>query len=218
MSQHLKLIDVSVPMRVNMPEWENDNLFRFEPFLRTPGDLVNVTKVTFSTHTGTHVDAPWHFVDGGRKLDEIPLADWNGPAVVVDCRHLDSDITANDLERLAIPGGTDKLVFKTRNSDIWRTSPEGFVSNYIALEPSGAEWIVEHGIRLVAIDYLSIGATDTTGTVTHITLLKANVLIVEGLDLGDVDAGDYELLCFPMPLAGADGAPARVALRRIGTL
>lgn len=207
------LIDISVPMRERMPQWDGEEIYRFEPLSRTPVDVVNVSKVTFTTHTGTHVDSSWHFIHGGRKLDEIPLADWNGPAVVVDCRHLSADITADDLERLNIPVGTQKLIFRTTNSDIWRTRPEGFTSGYVALAPSGATWVVEHGIKLVGIDYLSIGAVDDSGVDTHLILLGSQTLIVEGLDLEGVAAGEYDLLCFPMHIAGSDGAPARVALR-----
>lgn len=213
MSQQDDLIDVSVPMRVRMPQWAGEEIYSFEPLSRTPGDVVNVSKVTFTTHTGTHVDSSWHFIHGGRKLDEIPLADWNGPVVVVDCRHLTADITADDLNQLNIPTDATKLIFRTTNSDIWRNQPEGFTPEYIALSPSGATWVVEHGIKLVGIDYLSIGAADDSGVDTHLILLGSQILIVEGLDLEGVDAGNYDLLCFPLHIAGADGAPARVALR-----
>lgn len=213
MSQGDNLIDVSVPMRERMPQWDGEDIFSFEPLSRTPEAVVNVSKVTFTTHTGTHVDSSWHFIHGGRKLDEIPLEDWNGPAVVVDCRHLQEDITADDLNQLDIPVGTTKLIFRTTNSDIWRTHPEGFTPDYIAVAPSGATWVVEHGIKLVGIDYLSIGAANESGVDTHLILLGSQILIVEGLDLEGVAAGHYDLVCFPLHIAGADGAPARVALR-----
>lgn len=210
-----EILDVSVPMQQGMPQWDGEDVLRLAPMLQTPADQVNVTRITMTTHTGTHVDAPRHFVHDGKKLDEIPLDRWVGPAVVVDCTHLEHDISGDDLERLNVPAGTTRLIFKTRNSDLWKQQPETFVRDYIALAPSGAEWVVEHQIRLVGIDYLSIGSVHDDGVECHLTLLLNEVLIVEGLNLSQVPAGPYELLCLPMPVAGSDGAPARVALRAL---
>lgn len=210
-----EILDVSVQMREGMAQWDGEEIYAFEPLMRTPDDTVNVTRLTMSTHTGTHVDAHWHFVNDGRKLDEIPLDRWIGPAVVVDCTHLDRDITADDLDAIDVPANTTRLLFKTKNSDFWQLKPREFVRDYVALSPSGAEWVVERQIRLVGIDYLSIGSVDDDGVECHLTLLRNDVLIVEGLDLSLAPAGFYELLCFPMPVAGADGAPARVALRAL---
>jgi arylformamidase len=210
-----EILDVSIQMREGMPQWDGEEVYAFEPLMRTPEDDVNVTRLTMSTHTGTHVDAHWHFVNEGRKLDEIPLDRWIGPAVVVDCTHLDRDITAEDLDAIDVPANTTRLLFRTKNSDLWKLKPMEFVRDYVALSPSGAEWVVERQIRLVGIDYLSIGSVDEEGAECHLTLLRNDVLIVEGLDLSLAPAGFYELLCFPMPVASADGAPARVALRAL---
>lgn len=208
-----EIIDVSVFLQPSMPQWAGEELAAAEPLLRTPADEVNVTLLTMTTHTGTHVDAPRHFIDGGKTLDQFPLDRWVGPCVVIDFTGLNADITANDLQQANVPTDATRLVFKTRNSGIWRTHAAGFFEGFIALAPSGARWVVEHQIRLVAIDYLSIGAVNHEGSETHTTLLGNDVLIVEGLDLTNVTAGNYELLCFPLNVPNVDGAPARVALR-----
>lgn len=210
-----EILDVSVPMREHMPQWDGEDILRTDPIERTPEDLVNVTRLTLTTHTGTHVDAPRHFVHEGKALDEIALDRWVGPALVVDCTSLHRDITGEDLDGLDIPAGTTRLIFKTRNSELWEAQPQTFVFNYIALAPSGAQWVVNRQIRLVGIDYLSIGSVDDDGVECHLMLLRNEVLIVEGLNLSQVQAGPYELLCFPLSIAGSDGAPARVALRAL---
>lgn len=208
-----KLIDVTVPMRPRMPQWDGEEVFAATPLSRTPDDVSNVLHLTMTSHTGTHVDAPRHFIHDGATLDQIPLDRWVGPCLVVDFAALDQDITADDLMLTEIPDGTERLIFKTRNSALWSSSPDAFVHDYIALAPSGAEWLVESNVGLLGIDYLSIGSVRPDGVETHLTLLGNGVVIVEGLNLSTVAAGHYELLCFPLNLAGSDGAPARVALR-----
>jgi arylformamidase len=209
-----EIIDITIQLREGMPQWAGEEIYQEEPLLRTPDDAVNVTRQTITTHTGTHVDAPRHFVHDGKTMDQIPLDRWVGPCVVVDLSNMERDITAEDLDQASVPPNTTRLVLKTRNSDHWSTHPDTFVENYVALTPSGARWLVERQIRLVAIDYLSIGSVGPEGTETHLELLRNDVLIVEGIDLRDVPAGFYELLCFPLHLA-ADGATARVALRAL---
>lgn len=211
-----EIIDITIPLREGMPQWAGEEIYKEEPMLRTPDDDVNVTRQTITTHTGTHVDAPRHFVHEGKTMDQIPLNRWVGPCVVVDLSHLEHDITAQDLDEANVPANTTRLVLKTRNSDLWSTHPGEFVEDYVSLTSAGARWVVERQIRLVAIDYLSIGSVGPDGAETHLVLLRNDVLIVEGIDLRDVPAGLYELLCFPLQLA-ADGATARVALRAIAT-
>jgi arylformamidase len=209
-----EIIDITIQLREGMPQWAGEEIYKEDPMLRTPEDEVNVTRLTITTHTGTHVDAPRHFVHDGKTMDQIPLNRWVGPCAVIDLSHLTHEITAEDLDRAGVPVNTTRLVLKTRNSDLWSTHPDEFVEDYVALAPSGARWLVEHQVRLVAIDYLSIGSVGADGTVTHRELLQNDVLIVEGIDLRNVPAGLYELLCFPLHLE-ADGATARVALRAL---
>jgi arylformamidase len=166
-----------------------------------------------TTHTGTHVDPPRHFVHGGRTVDEVPLDRWIGSCWLADLTSVGPEIEVADLEMARIPARTERLILKTSNSDLWRTHPETFVEDYVGLSLGGAAWVVERGIRLIGIDYLSIGAMRTTNVETHQLLLGNDIVVVEGLDLSGIEAGPYELLCLPLKILGGDGAPARVALR-----
>lgn len=208
-----RLIDVSLPLRNGMPEWAGRRMLDISSYSATPADRSNVSRVALTTHTGTHVDAPRHFIHDGPTLDDVPLERWVGPCYVADLSAAQPRIEPADLETAGIPPDTERLVIKTRNSELWHSSPDTFVEDFVALSPAGAGWVLERGIRLVAIDYLSIGPFDDDIVTVHRLLLGAGVLAVEGLDLSGVDAGRYELLCFPLRIAGSDGAPARVALR-----
>ena len=207
-----RLIDVSVTLRNGLPEWAGRRILDISTRSATPDERSNVSNVVITTHTGTHVDAPRHFIHGGPTLDEIPLERWVGPCYVADLRTVQLRIEPDDLEAAGIPQQTGRLVLKTRNSELWRTHPDAFFEDFVALSPAAADWIVAHDIRLVAIDYLSVGPFGDDIVAVHRTLLGAGVLAVEGLDLSEVVSGHYELLCFPLKLA-VDGAPARVALR-----
>jgi arylformamidase len=207
-----RLIDVSVTLRNGLPEWAGRRVLDISTLSATPNDRSNVSTMVITTHTGTHVDAPRHFIHGGPTLDEIPLNRWVGPCFVADLSAAQPRIEPRDLVAAGIPDGTERLVLKTRNSTLWSAYPDVFFEDFVALSPAAAAWIVERGIQLVAIDYLSVGPFGDDIVAVHRTLLGAGVLAVEGLDLSAVEAGHYELLCFPLKLA-VDGAPARVALR-----
>ena len=172
------------------------------------GDTANVTELRFGLHSGTHVDAPVHFLDGAAGVDDLPPGALIGPADVVDA----TSIAANPVDEvvlagLAIPDDCERLVLKTRNSALWER--DEFVENFLNLDGSGARFVVNRGIKVIGIDYLSIGDVDA-----HRTLLSNGVIPLEGLDLRAADPGRYELLCLPLLIAGADGGPARVLLRR----
>jgi arylformamidase len=208
-----KLYDVSIPIFPGMPQWAGEQVVSTVPQSRTPKDRANVTRITLTTHTGTHVDPPRHFVHGATTVDEVPLERWVGPCWVADVTAAAPEIEVHDLEAAGIPESTERLVLKTSSSELWGTHPEEFVDTFIALSVPAAEWIVARGIRLVAIDSLSVGPFHTTGLETHLALLGNDVIAVEGLDLRGIEPGQYELLCFPLKIRGGDGAPARVALR-----
>lgn len=208
----MKIYDVTLPVHAGMIVWPGEARMRLAPVLRmAEGDDINLSKLTLSAHAGTHVDAPYHFGDDGATVERLPLEALVGPAVVV---HLPdaTAITAADLEALRLPPETRRLLFKTRNSTLWTQGEKMFQAGYTALSPDAADWIVERGIRLVGIDYLSIDTFDRPDHPVHQTLLAAGVVVIEALDLSGVEAGSYELYCLPLKLVGADGAPTRVIL------
>ncbi len=208
-----RIIDISVAISPSLPVWPGDP--RISIGLASSlerGDPANVSRLEIGTHTGTHLDAPWHFIPSGVREDQLPLDILIGPCWVADLTALDRQIEAADLAAADIPPGTRRLLLKTRNSDLWNTHPDTFVSEFIAVTPNAARWIVEHDIRLVGIDYLSIEPFDSPNAETHHILLGAGVIPVETLDLRGVAAGPYTLLCLPLKIAGADGAPCRAVL------
>lgn len=208
-----ELIDISVTLDEKLPTWPGSPGFRTEPIQRMEtGAESNLTQLTCDVHTGTHVDAPRHFVSDGATVARIPLGVLVGPAFVAEVPNEVDTITARILDSLNIPEGTERLLLHTSNSKLWHSHAGSFQHDYVALAPGAAEWIVDHDIHCVGIDHLSVQHYDD-GPDTHQILLREEVIIVEGLDLSGVDAGRYELICMPIKLDGSDGAPARVALR-----
>jgi arylformamidase len=205
-------IDISVPLRPGIAIFEGDPAFHIgRAFSIEGGALCNVSRVDMGVHTGTHLDAPIHFIDGGPASETIPLEAGIGPAWVVDATGVEGPaIGAAELAGLEIPEGATRLLFKTRNSALW--SEAGFSESFVALDEGAATELVARGVRLVGIDYLSI-APFGNPVGTHQALLGARVAIVEGLDLARVDPGPVELLCLPIRLVGSDGVPARVLVR-----
>ncbi len=193
-----------------MVVWANEIAVELEPVLTVARDGAAVSRLCLGTHTGTHVDPPSHFIEGGAGADKLPLDAMVGPCVV---RRFEErfEITADHLEGALIPEGTTRLLLATPSAALW-DSPK-FHTNYTGLSLDGAEWCVRRGVRLVGIDYLSIERVDSpTAWQTHITLLAASVVILEGLDLRAAPEGEYTLVCLPLKLQGGDGAPARAVL------
>jgi arylformamidase len=177
------------------------------------GDLANISRMRLGTHTGTHVDAPLHFIDDGPGVDRLPLDALIGPALVADARAAPGDIDAAALAALGVPAGTERLLLRTRNEGLWdRTA---FTRDFVGVAEDAARALAGAGVRLLGIDYLSI-APSADPAPTHRALLEAGVVIVEGLDLRAVPPGPCELVCLPLRIEGADGAPARVLLRPTG--
>jgi arylformamidase len=173
------------------------------------GDEANVTQLSMDVHSGTHVDAPLHFVDVGRSVEELGLGPFVGPAVVLDTGAA-KEITAAVLAAAAIPRGTRRLLLRTVNSA--QPTQRPFREDYAALTLDGAQWLVEScDLELVGIDYLSIQRFTEPPDV-HRTLLGSGLAILEGLCLQDVVPGAYELVCLPLRLLGVEGAPARAIL------
>ena len=206
------VIDISAPIRQEMPVWAGDPPVVIERVQSmADGAHDNVSRIDFGVHTGTHVDAPVHFIADGVGVDEVPLDALIGHAWVVDATGVETHLNAEVMRSLAIPHGAERVLLKTSNSELW--ARDGFESGFLGVTNEGARWLVDHGVRLVGIDYLSI-APYGESVPTHRTLLGAGVVVLEGTDLRGVEPGDYELVCAPLRIVGADGAPARALLLR----
>jgi arylformamidase len=193
----VRIIDVSVPVRPGMIVYPGDPEVRLERVSSiAAGDAANLSRLDLGVHSGTHVDAPLHFVEGAPSVETLPLDVLVGPCVVVD----GVDVTA-------VPAGAERVLFKTANSELW--ARDEFSEEHVKLDGEAARALVERRVRLVGIDYLSIGDEEA-----HHVLLRAGVVVIEGLDLRAAEPGDYRLVCAPLKLVGAEGAPARVLLLR----
>jgi arylformamidase len=206
-------IDVTVPIRHGMVCWPGDagvKVVRVADLER--GDDVTVTRLDLGVHTATHIDAPLHFLRGGKAVHELGLGGFLGPARVVALP--EARVITREVVEAVRPQAGERLLFHTRNSErCWNT--DAFVKDYTYVALDGARALVEAGVVTVGIDYLSVGG-GRDSVATHQALLGAGVSIIEGLDLRGVDEGPYELLCLPMQIRGSDGAPARALLRRLG--
>lgn len=207
----MSLIDVSVPLDSTTPTYPGNTPFAIEPIMRTGrGDRANVSTLHLSAHSGTHVDSPWHSLPEGGRTETLSLEVLVGPARVIELT-THNGITADDLIPFGL-SGEQRVLLKTPNSAYWG-SPE-FRKDFVGVTDSGARYLVERGVRLVGVDYLSVEVYQAPGAPAHHALLTAGVIIVEGLNLRDVEPGPYELFCLPLRIVGCDGAPARVVLRR----
>lgn len=207
-------LDISLTISPNLPHWPGSpcvELSRRRDMGR--GDPVNDSTLVCGVHTGTHVDAPLHFLADGTDVTQLSLDALIGPAVVAALPNVDV-ITARDLEALNLPADTRRLLLRTRNSAIWQRGDREFHTDFVALTVEAAHWVVARGILLIGVDYLSVQIFGGDPQ-THIALLQAGVVIVEGLNLTEVAPGPYELICLPLKLAGAEGAPARAVLRKV---
>lgn len=210
-----KIFDISLPIDEHLLVWPGDPPIEIEPASRIArGDAANVSRLHLGSHTGTHIDPPFHFIEGASTIEELPMDALLGEAFVADLSSAPLRIGAADLDALKLDEDVTRLLLKTKNSERWATMPMEFPDDFTSLAADGAEWIVERGIRLVGIDFLGIEARGAEGHPTHKTLLQKGVVIVEGLDLSRVDPGIYKLVCLPLRIVGGDGAPARAILMR----
>ncbi|MCS6830136.1 MAG: cyclase family protein [Armatimonadota bacterium] len=210
----MEWIDLSVPLKTGMHTYPGDIPFEMKPLLRIAhGKVCNLSALQLGTHAGTHVDPPWHFVEDGIRVDELPLDLLIGKAYVVSVRSAPA-VTADSLAAADVPEGTERLLIQTDNSfGVWDKT--GFQPDFVYLAPEAAEWIVQKGIRLVGIDYLSIEQFRAPQPLAHRTLLGAGVIVVEGLNLRALEPGWVRFICLPLRIEGGDGAPARAVARRI---
>jgi arylformamidase len=208
----MHIYDISLTVTPDLPTWPGDPPIVVDRFVKMEeGAPNNVTRISMCAHVGTHVDAPYHFLGGNTPtVDELSLKTLTGRVYVLEMLGVNL-ITAKALEKAEIPPRTRRLIFKTRNTALWSNPAHPFKTDFVALSPDGAQFLVERGVKLVGVDYLSV-APYTDPIPTHQILLKAGVVVIEGLNLSQVSQGRYSLYCLPMKLAGSDGAPARAIL------
>lgn len=206
-----KIIDVTVPLSAALPTYPGDPRFQLEFTDRiADGAASNVSRISLGSHSGTHVDAPYHFLADGATVDQLPLEILIGKCRVVEVSDRER-VERAQLEAFDLRDDL-RLLIKTRMSGQLR-QPE-FQEDFVYLTPDAATYLVQAGIKLVGVDYLSVEKFGSKDFAAHHTLLAAGIVIIEGLDLSLVDPGDYELTCLPLLVAGGDGAPARVVLRK----
>lgn len=208
----MRTYDITLTISPDIVVWPEDppvEIFRASRI--EDGEVANVTRINMSVHTGTHIDAPYHFIREGQTVENIDINLLTGRVYVL---HLpDADlITLDMVENSPIPPRTKRVLFRTRNSDHWASGEHRtFDTGYVALSPEAADYLIGRGVKLIGVDYLSVAPFNDVVT-THQILLGSGIVIVEGLNLSEVSQGRYTLYCLPLKIAGADGAPARAIL------
>jgi arylformamidase len=207
----MKLIDVTVPIDSSLATYPGNTPFALDAIKRLAnGDSSNLSSLRMSAHAGTHVDAPRHFFDDGGGPETLPLEMLCGRTRVVELTTRRA-VTAEDLAGFDLSEDL-RLLLKTHNSTLWG-SPE-FHPDFIGVTEGAARFLVDRGVKVLGVDYLSVEVFKTPGAPAHRVLLGSGTIVIEGLNLRDVEPGTYEMFCLPLPVVGADGAPARVVLRR----
>lgn len=207
-------LDISVPLRTGMVHWPDNPPIQIERIREMErGDACNVSTLSMGSHTGTHLDAPLHFLRAGKGLEKMPFSITLGPARVIHIQNREA-IAPEELRPHRIHRG-ERILFKTRNSSrCWKT--DEFVEDFVYLSTEASRFLADRGVRMIGIDYLSVGGYRAkNGIAVHRTLLEAGIWILEGLDLSQVKPGIYELVCLPLRVLRSDGAPARAILRRM---
>ena len=209
----MRIYDISLTISPNLPVWPGDTPIWIERVEKIEeGAPSNITRIEMSVHCGTHVDAPYHFLgDHGNTVEHLPIEVLNGRAYVIQISDDVDLITKDVLIKASCPPRVRRLLIKTRNSDFWRREDAVFQENFVGLSADGAQYLVDRGITLVGIDYLSIAPFEEVKS-THQILLNADIVILEGLNLFGVSQGRYTLHCLPLKISGSDGAPARAIL------
>lgn len=206
-------IDITFPISTQLPKWHGSIGFEMHWQMRMPQETNNLSYFTIDTHLGTHLDAPLHFVTNGKSVEELSFDKLIGAAFVLEIRGLKS-ITAKHLQESNIPLACKKLLLKTDNQFYWKQKNPDFQEDFCSIDASGAQWLVDRGIHLIGIDYLSIQRFND-GPETHQILLKNEIVILETINLENVVQGWYDLICLPLKLEGLEGSPVRAILKKI---
>ncbi len=202
----MAIIDISWPLKHGQTtEYNNRMTFVLDLYKDFESDGMRQSKICMDTHTGTHIDSPAHFIEGGKTIDQLPLGALQGPCVILDYTHIDEQITKQDFEKRDIPSGAI-ILLKTKNSFLPVDAP--FFERFVYLAESGAAYLASRDVKAVGIDYLSI-ERDQPQHPTHLRLFEKDIPIIEGLRLAEVQPGQYSFICLPLLLVGAEASPAR---------
>lgn len=206
-------IDITVPLSNGMAHWPSDPQVQIKRIHdMKDGDLDNLTHISMCAHSGTHMDAPCHFRKSAKTIDKMPIPAGIGKARVIEI--LDKEfITVEEIRPYRIRKG-ERILFKTKNSRS-RWDNKAFMKKFVHLSTEAATFLAGKGVQTIGIDYLSIGGYDSNVIEVHNTILKAGIWVIEGLNLSKIDPGNHELICLPIKISGADGAPSRALLRPI---
>ena len=210
-----RIYDITVLISAETPIYKGDPGIEISTFKAiAKGDSANASQISMGLHTGTHVDAPNHFIDGTKRVHELDPQKLMGDCRVVE---IAGDVVAIEPEHVGDIAGVTRVLFKTRNSEFWSSPEDGFRADFTYITPATAKLLADSGVVLVGIDYLSIEKSGSPGRPVHVTLLQNEIVILEGVDLRGIEPGDYELICAPLKYDGAtgDGSPARTMLRQI---
>ena len=208
-----KIFDISVDIQNELPVWPGDDKVQVsKSALIAEGSICNVTSLKLSGHTGTHVDAPLHFIDDGKGVESLNLETLIGTCQVLEFS-TENILTRSDFEQQSINPMIPRILLKTKNSKLWENPSHEFKKEFVALSKDAAEFLVEKGVTLIGIDYLSISPYCDAPEIVHQILLEKEIIILEGIDLSKVNTGVYELICLPIKVKGADGVPCRAVLR-----
>ncbi len=202
------IIDISWPISESMTGYKDRMSVHFEQLKTFSKDQVRSSRITLDSHTGTHIDAPAHFLSDGKTIDQIDRGIIIGECTVLDFMEVTDGVTKSDLEKKKIKEG-DIVLLKTKNSSLGLDA--AFDKNFIYLEKSGAQYLVEKKIKAVGIDYLGIERNQPDHE-THTILMKHEIGIIEGLRLSHVETQRYFFLCLSLPVVGLEAAPARAIL------
>jgi len=209
----MKIYDISVTLGDSTPVYEGDPAINIIPHKSIAnGDSANITKLSMGAHSGTHIDAPFHFDQDGKHINELELDTFFGPAQVIEVATQDGLVTREELIG-TVSEGTTRILLKTPNSKLWDRSD--FEKGFASLSLEAAEWVVENGIKLVGIDYLSIEKFHSGDHAVHRTLLTNSIVVIEGLNLAQVPPGEYNLIALPLKIKDGDGSPTRAILTSI---
>jgi arylformamidase len=211
----MEIFDISVPISENLPVWLGDPKATIRRLSSIQdGETSNISQIRMSVHTGTHIDAPKHFIDSGKTIDEIPLEKLMGETLVIEIPGNQIRISEDVLQshpQVDLLNQTRKVLFKTRNSYLWHRQPITFHKDFVGIDASGAVYLAKLNLDLIGVDYLSIAPYGET-TLPHRILLEKEIVLLEGIDLSEVQEGEYTLFCLPLLISGCEGSPARAIL------